>query len=94
MPPSISFPNYTVERSAVANNQINEFGYLDSIIATPSLCSMHNNPLFGNMSTDGQRENSASRGGSFLLSTEQAQTALTWRGEQREGWWTKNKQGK
>lgn len=35
VPPSISFPNYTVERSAVANNQINEFGYLDSIIASP-----------------------------------------------------------
>lgn len=31
---SISFPNYTVERSAVANNQINEFGRLGSIIAS------------------------------------------------------------
>lgn len=52
VPPSISFPNYTVERSAVANNQINAFGYLDSIIAPPSLRNTHNNPLFGGMSVD------------------------------------------
>ena len=31
--PSISSPNYTVERSAVANNPSNEFAYLDAIIA-------------------------------------------------------------
>lgn len=37
MLPSISSPNYTVERSAIANNQINEFGCLDSIIAHPHL---------------------------------------------------------
>lgn len=36
VPSSISCPNYTVERSAVANNQINEFGYLESIIAYPA----------------------------------------------------------
>lgn len=73
VPPSISFPNYTVERSAVANNQINEFGYLDSIIAPPSFCNIHNNPLFGNMSTDWQREHSAPRGDPFCS----AQTRLT-----------------
>lgn len=35
VPPSIRFPNYTGKRSAVANNQTNEIGYLDSIIASP-----------------------------------------------------------
>jgi len=50
---SISFPNYTVKRSAVANNQINEFGRLDYYCTPPpttSVSNMHNNPLFRNMS--------------------------------------------
>lgn len=58
VPPSIRFPNYTVERCAVVNklNQINEFGYLDSIIApSPSslLYATHTIILYSkNMSSD------------------------------------------
>lgn len=70
---SISFPNYTVERSAVTHNQFNEFGRLDSIVAFSLF--LHNNPLFRNMSTQWQRKSSAPEWGSFLLCTEWAHTA-------------------
>lgn len=78
VPPSISIPNYTVERSAVANNQINEFGYLDSIIASPSVCPTRTIILYLEIwaQTDGGRIPPWGRG-SFLLSTERPHITAT-----------------
>lgn len=78
VPPSISIPNYAVERSAVANNQINEFGYLDSIIASPSVCPTRTIILYLEIwaQTDGGWILPWGRG-SFLLSTERPHITAT-----------------
>lgn len=78
LPPSISFANYTVEKSAVVNNQINEFGYSDTIIAAPLPPVTCTTVLYLEIWAQAVTENFAPKGtaGSFLLSTEQADTTV------------------
>lgn len=75
MAPSISSPNYAVERCAVANNQINEFGYLDSIIASPLLLQHAQQSFIQKYEHTLMEGDFWPEGESFLFSTEPALTA-------------------
>lgn len=89
--PSISFHYYTVEWSAVVNNQMNEFGYLDPIIDSPPFvtCTIK---LYREIWAQTEMVNSALMGveGFFLPSPEQAHTTVTCMGRR---WWVKTSWG-